>query len=176
MNKSELRKLFKTKRNTLDIDNLSEKIVNNLFELDVFINAKNICTYISFGNEINTQKILNLKNKNIYAPKIINDKIIMVKYNPNNLSQNKYSILEPINNEIYLPQEQDVIVVPALSCDKNFNRLGYGGGFYDEYLKNTNSVKVSLLPNALLSDNLPTEPHDKKIDIIITETDIFKQH
>lgn len=174
MNKSELRKFFKTKRNTLDVETLSEKIINNLFELDVFVNAKNICTYISFGNEINTKKILNLKNKNIYVPKITNDKIIMVKYTPNDLSPNKYGILEPNNNEIYLPQEQDVIIVPALSCDKNFNRLGYGGGFYDKYLKNTNSVKVSLLPNALLSDNLPNERHDKKIDIIITETNIFK--
>lgn len=174
MDKSELRKFFKTKRNSLDIDNLSEKIINNLFELDIFQHAQNICTYISFGNEINTQKILNLKNKNIYVPKIINDKIIMVKYTPNDLSPNKYNILEPNTNEIYIPQKEDVIIVPALSCDKNFNRLGYGGGFYDKYLKNTNSVKISLLPNALFSDNLPTEPHDEKVNIIITETNILK--
>lgn len=176
MIKTELRKKQKNIRNSLNIDFLSEKIINNLFSIQEFVSAKNVFTYISFGSEINTSRILKLTTKNIFVPKIIKDTMIMVKYDKNYLTKNKYGILEPINNIKILPAKNDVIIVPALACDKDFNRLGYGGGYYDRYLKNTNSVNIVLLPNDLLVEQVPNNIHDQKVDIIITENEIFKRH
>lgn len=174
MNKFELRKILKDKRKTLDMENLSDLIIEKLFLLNEFILAKNVFTYISFGHEVDTNKILNLKSKNIFVPKIINDRIIMLKYDENHLLKNKFGILEPENSTEILPNEKDVIIVPALSCDKNFFRLGYGGGYYDKFLKNINSVKVALLPQELFVEKLPSENHDVSVDYIITEQNVFK--
>ena len=48
------------------------------------------------------------------------------------LTINKYGIPEPISNTLRYP---DVILVPLLAFDKNLNRVGYGGGFYDRYIQ-----------------------------------------
>ena len=45
---------------------------------------------------------------------------------------NKYGIPEPISKEIKYP---DILLVPIVAFDKNLNRVGYGGGFYDRYIK-----------------------------------------
>ena len=45
---------------------------------------------------------------------------------------NKFGIPEPITNKIIYP---DILLVPLVAFDKNFNRIGYGGGFYDRYIK-----------------------------------------
>lgn len=176
MNKFELRKIQKNIRKSLNIKELSEKILDKLFALPEFVSAENIFTYISFGSEINTYRILNLKSKNIFVPKIIDNSMIMVKYDENHLVENKYGILEPLSNVQTLPTENDVIIVPALACDENFNRLGYGGGYYDKYLKNTNSVKIVLLPDRLFLNEIPADIYDQKVDIIITEGKIIKRH
>lgn len=173
MYKQDLRKAQKEIRKNLNLDFLSEKIVNNLFKLNDYKNAKNVFTYISLENEINTNRILNDKTKNIFIPKIKEQSLIMTKYDKNNLSKNRFGILELLTNENILPQKKDIIIIPALACDKFFDRLGYGGGYYDRYLKNTNGIKVVLIPEALLIDEIPTEKHDVKVDIIVTENNFY---
>lgn len=175
MNKTELRKIQKEKRANLNIDYLSDLIIDNFFVLTEFEKANNIFSYISFGNEVKTDRILKLNNKKIFVPKIIDLNMVMVEYNSENLIKNKYGILEPFSNIEKTPQKNDIIIVPALACDYSFNRLGYGGGYYDMYLKNTNSVKIALLPQKLLLNKIPVEEHDAKVDIIVTETSVYRK-
>ena len=56
----------------------------------------------------------------------------------NPLSINKYGIPEPISNKIIYP---DILLVPLLAFDEKLNRIGYGGGFYDRYIKRINKIK-----------------------------------
>ena len=49
------------------------------------------------------------------------------------LKINKYGIPEPVTKNIVYP---DVLLVPLVAFDKNLNRLGYGGGYYDRLIKN----------------------------------------
>ena len=176
MDKHDLRKIQKEKRSLINIQMLSELIIDNLFALKEFRATKNIFSYISISDEISTARILKLKTKNIFAPKIVDKNLVMAPFSPHNLHRNKYGILEPKSNEIVLPKQNDVIIVPALGCDFSYNRLGYGGGFYDRYLKNTNSVKIVLLPQELIMAEIPTEQHDVKVDIIVTESLVFRKH
>lgn len=176
MDKHDLRKIQKEKRSMLNIQLLSDLIVDNFFDLDEFKSAKNIFTYIPFGDEISTERILNLKSKKIYAPKIIGKNIVMAEYSPANLKRDKFGILEPVSDNIKVPHFDDIIIVPALGCDFSYNRLGYGGGFYDRYLKNTNGVKVVLIPQELLLAEVPNDINDVKVDIIVTESLAFRKH
>ena len=52
---------------------------------------------------------------------------------------NKFGIPEPITNKIIYP---DVLLVPLVAFDSKFNRLGYGGGFYDRYLKRIKKLRI----------------------------------
>lgn len=167
--KKEIRIYHKKLRNEINISDISEKILNKLFSLNEFIMSVNIFTYISMSEEIDTNPILKLTDKNIFVPKILSEKMIFTPYTPENLTVNKFGIKEPTGNTEITPTEKDIMLVPALACDKNFNRTGYGGGYYDRYLKNHKCIKIALLPDEFLLDEIHAEPHDIKVGFIITD-------
>ena len=175
MDKNELRKKYKEIRKALPLDKISSEIIENLFTFDKFLKAKRIFTYISTPFEVNTSAILNIKEKEIFVPKITGREMIMTKYSADNLVKNVYGIKEPKDAIETEPDENDVIIVPALSVDINGNRLGYGGGYYDSYLgKNDKAKKIVLIPKALICEIIPAEEYDIKVDYIISEKEIIK--
>ena len=68
-------------------------------------------------------------------------------------------------------QKFDLIIVPCLAFDKDHNRLGWGGGFYDRFLASQPSaVKIGVcFQNGLAEGGLPHSPHDIPLDRVITE-------
>ena len=88
---------------------------------------------------------------------------------------NKYGIPEPVNNNKVYP---DILLVPLVAFDKDLNRLGYGGGFYDRYIQKISKIKkvfkVGLAFSFQKLKNIPSNKYDKKLDLIITEKDIIK--
>ncbi|MDR3128626.1 MAG: hypothetical protein LBT99_04840 [Bifidobacteriaceae bacterium] len=77
--------------------------------------------------------------------------------------------------DIYLGY--NLYLIPCLAIDKNFNRLGRGGGFYDKLIKavkqNSNSCQIIACGwSWQIVNNLPIQLHDQKIDGFICETDI----
>jgi len=87
---------------------------------------------------------------------------------------NKLGIIEPTNLTNKLIPE--LIFVPMVGYDKNLNRLGYGGGFYDRYfeknLKLKKIIKIGLAFSFQRTNKIPIDKFDKKIDEIITEKKI----
>ena len=86
------------------------------------------------------------------------------------LTINKFGIPEPITNKIVYP---NILLVPMVAFDKNFNRIGYGGGFYDRYIKRISKIKkiytIGLAYNFQKVKKIPTNKYDIKLDFIITE-------
>ena len=86
------------------------------------------------------------------------------------LSINKYGIPEPISNKIKYP---DILLVPLVAFDKNFNRIGYGGGFYDRYIqkikKKKKIITIGLAYSFQKVKKIPINKYDIKLDFIITE-------
>ena len=85
------------------------------------------------------------------------------------LSINMYGIPEPTSNKILAPS---IFLVPLVAFDKNFNRIGYGGGFYDRYIKKIRKRKKVLTIGFAYSfqkvKKIPTSNYDIKLDFIIT--------
>ena len=83
---------------------------------------------------------------------------------------NRYGIPEPQKNNIVYP---DIILIPMVGFDKNLNRLGYGGGYYDriieKLMKKKKILKIGLAFSKQKIDNLPISKYDKKMDYIVTE-------
>lgn len=66
-----------------------------------------------------------------------------------------------------------VLLIPGLAFDTKGARLGRGKGFYDRYLSNFKGTSIALAYECQLVDELPEEEHDKKIDYLITEKNIY---
>ena len=86
------------------------------------------------------------------------------------LNINKYGIPEPITNKIIYP---DILLVPLVAYDENRNRIGYGGGYYDRYIKKIKKIKKVLTIGVAFSyqkvKKILIEKNDIKLDFIITE-------
>lgn len=177
--KKSLRKLYKEKREVLFkkglICKISDKICTHLNE--IFENAKNIMLFYPFGSELNILKTMEYnKDKNFYLPKCIGKELVAVPYKTGDrLILNKYNIKEPDTKPISDIAILDIIVTPALCADLNFNRLGYGGGYYDKFFANKKlkAQKIVVIPDEMLVEKLPCEDYDVKCDKIITESKVL---
>ena len=91
------------------------------------------------------------------------------------LSPTKFGLFEPNNTcPTLIPDEKTLCIVPAIAFDENGNRLGYGKGFYDRFLSNFMGASIGLTCSDLLVKQLPTDPHDTPVKIVITESEIIK--
>ena len=133
--------------------------------------------YYPYNHEVNVMPLLEKFEKSNYIislPKISkNSSMNFFVWSTNDpLNINKYGIPEPIANRMIFP---DVLLVPLVAYDKNFNRVGYGGGFYDRYIKRTKKIKNILTIGLAFSyqkvKKIPIEKNDVKLDLIITEKD-----
>ena len=87
------------------------------------------------------------------------------------LKINKYGIVEPTSSDKVYPK---ILFVPLVAFDRQLNRLGYGGGFYDRYLnKMKNVLKIGLAFSFQELKKIPINKHDKKLDFVITEREII---
>ena len=90
--------------------------------------------------------------------------------NKRSIDINKYGIPEPVSNKIVYP---DILLVPLVAFDKKLNRIGYGGGFYDRYLKRLKRIKKIITIGLAYSfqevKKIPINEYDIKLDFIITE-------
>ena len=91
------------------------------------------------------------------------------------LKVNKYGIPEPEIKSIVYP---DILLIPLVAFDKNLNRLGYGGGYYDRLIerlsKKKKIIKIGLAFSIQKVDKVPTNVYDKKLDYVVTNKYIVK--
>ena len=85
------------------------------------------------------------------------------------LKKGNYGILEPDNDKLVNKKDIDLLIVPIVSYDKDHNRLGYGGGYYDRYLKDYAGNVIGLAFTFQQVEKLPVERFDLPIKTIIDE-------
>lgn len=167
-NKITLRNKFKEIRKTLDMQSRSFALCELLRLHKIYLKSKNVLIFYPLNDEVDL-RILLTDDKNFYLPRVCGKNLDICPYSKGDeLVISKFNICEPCTNPIS-PSNLDLIVVPALACDKDNFRLGYGGGFYDRLLKNHPSIPtVTLIPEELLCEKLPIEEYDEKVDFVIS--------
>ena len=181
MNKSEIRnKIIKIRKKKFDKDlkiNLS-KIVSFL-KIDK-LNFEIIGGYYPSNYEIDDLDILDLlekKNFKVSLPIIKkNNQMNFYSWSRKDpLKLNKFGIPEPVSSEILYP---DILFVPLVAYDSSLNRLGYGGGYYDRYMKKLEKIKqvtkIGLAFSFQKVSSIPINQYDKRLDFIITEKEILR--
>jgi len=159
---------------------LSRQIQEYVFSLNSFKKAKYIYSYLDFGKEIATKDIIRScldMGKTVALPKVLGKEIIFYKYDEYvSLNRSKFGILEPSGLE-EIVKEAGFMLVPGLAFDKKMNRIGYGGGFYDQYLeKNKDIIKVALSYSFQIYEEIPSDFRDVPMDLIISPLGIYMEN
>ena len=182
MNKKEIRKIMSEKRNELSQSNVKEKsleIFKNLITIKNFCDAKQVLSYISIKNEVDTSEIINYcwsTGKNTASPKVMGPEMKFFYFSDyHDLVKGKFNVLEPQTNDKYIYNQEDVIIIPGLAFDTFGGRVGYGGGFYDKYLsKSSPLIKIALAYDFQITDTpIEVNYYDIKPDYIVTEKRII---
>ncbi len=176
MNKSEIRKKILIIRKQAKHKNLKLNFKHILKILrEKKVQGKIIGGYYPYNYELDIMKILNdfeKKNFLISLPKVRkNFKMDFFYWSVKEpLKINKYGIAEPISNKIVYP---NIFIVPLIAYDEKLYRIGYGGGYYDRYLKKIKKRKkvitIGLAYSFQKVKKIPINKHDIKLDFVITE-------
>ncbi len=191
--KEEIRKMALQRRNEEPLserEKKSQKIKERLFSLLEFQKAETILFYLNKEEEVKTMEAIRearkmgkrvavpFLNKREIIPSILEDEKKLVK--------GKFGILEPSNvilrhdRGICLPlikvEDIDMVIVPGAAFDREGNRIGFGAGYYDRFLRRLSSEvpKIGLAFSfQILNDELPHTENDISVDKVITEEEII---
>lgn len=144
MNKRDLRRKYKELRLNLSeeqIEELSLGIANNLLKLEIWnLDFYHLFLSIAEQKEVNTEYVLHIlqgKDKNIVVSKtdVINHRLDHFLLTDNTrIIKNRWNIPEPEGGIEISPEKLDLVFIPLLAFDKTGHRIGYGKGFYDQFL------------------------------------------
>ena len=186
MTKQELRNKYKLLRGNLsqtEVEALSSAIANQLLELAIWDKLHyHIFMPIKEHNEVETtfiKSILLNKKKKIVVSKsnfttvqmthfIIDKRTLFVK--------NKYSIFEPENGSQIASEKIEVVFVPLLAFDLHGNRVGFGKGFYDNFLAECNPevIKIGLSFFEAETQIDGVYKNDIQLDYCVTPTTLYR--
>lgn len=180
--KKDLRKEARDKRYHMEPsykDMVDYAIYSKFLNSDLFKNASSIFIYASVADEVDTREIIKSAielGKEVYVPVITDEEKRIMRpvrvYSTDDFIDGVYDI--PTSRSSYYIDNPDLTVVPGLAFDRDKNRVGYGGGYYDRFLNSNNTLSVGLFASIFETEkHIPTDENDHKLDYIITEKEIF---
>jgi 5-formyltetrahydrofolate cyclo-ligase len=155
----------------------SESIARKLKQLSFFKTAKTIHCYVSMNErrEVNTHPLIKgmiTSGKRVVVPVTDSEDGTLSHvelHSFDDLAANKWGVLEPVKNKGVDVAKIDLVIVPMVGGDENCNRIGYGRGFYDRFLKDVSCPKTGLCFEQNIIKKLPVEPFDIPLNKIVTE-------
>jgi len=141
--------------------------------------------YVEMPDEVMTLGMIERalkEEKRLCAPRILltEHRMILIEAQLKNgkvlLRRGAYGIYEPAGEKIIYPEDIDFVVAPGRAFDRSGRRLGRGMGYYDDFLKQLNSVVplCALAFDCQLLEEVPTDENDFPIDALITESNIYE--
>lgn len=177
MEKAEIRRKIRgLKSMLLESEKLSaaEEVFARLEQTAAFIMAERILMYHSLPDELSTHRFLDKwkSRKRFFLPRVNGVNLDILPYDESRLELGAFQIEEPTGTNTVSPGEIELVVVPAVAYDRAGNRLGRGKGFYDRLLASTKATKIGVAYEFQMVDSIPAEPHDVKMDIVISQSGI----
>ena len=182
--KNELRKRILKIRNNMskeDVEKNSRAITDRITSLDIYKQSKVVFIYMDFKNEVMTSNLIRhmlSEKKRVVIPytDTINTVLIPSEITREaDLKLNPFGYYEPKNISPVNIEEIELVIVPGVVFDKNLNRIGFGKGYYDKILNKLkpSAKKLAVAHEFQVLEIIPAEEHDVKMDMIITEKNIY---
>ncbi|MBI5142548.1 MAG: 5-formyltetrahydrofolate cyclo-ligase [Nitrospirae bacterium] len=188
VSKDAMRRDALSRRDAIPAEEKSAKdalIARNLVELDEYRDAGLILFYVSFRSEAATLELVMrtvADGKRVAVPKVFRAERMLRFYpidSPDELQPGYLGIPEPKADSAgeIDPADADMIVMPGAAFDRLGNRIGYGGGYYDKViaaLGRPMPTLVALAYDEQIFDAVPAEPHDQRVDMVVTESEVIR--
>jgi 5,10-methenyltetrahydrofolate synthetase len=162
---------------------LSGRIVATILDLPTYKNADVVLAYASFGAELQTDELLRRvlnDGKVLVLPRVEGGGLGLyeVRDLTSDLAPGKWGIREPEPDQCPAVDRGGVgfALIPGVAFDRGGRRLGYGGGFYDRLLAGGLPDGTPLVSGAFevqILDEVPTDPHDAPVDVVVTEREVY---
>ncbi len=172
-----------------------KKVTTNLLTSDVYKKSDNLLIFCSTHAEVDTHSIIKeslRQGKNVFCPKITDKKKFTMEFvkieSLNDLAQGAFGIYEPLLTGKSITYKNAIpstlIVLPGLCFDRNGNRLGYGAGYYDRFIKRFfESCEDDIMKSVAIGYHFQVTDEDFDIymdlydvpcDMIITDEEIIR--
>lgn len=175
MDKRELRRVIREKKRAMtqqDIITASARLAEKFYKTPQYKNAKTIYGYLPYNQEVRTVPILRqalLDGKKVAVPKVYGDEMRFIYMEDLEKTATGYAgIPEPIADEPIAHDPTALVLMPGLAFDRAGNRMGYGGGFYDQFLaQEPDHPTVALCYEFQLLPSVPREAFDVPVDVVL---------
>lgn len=174
----------------------SKEIIDKIIHLDCYRNAEALLVYVSFRSEVETGTLIEkalLDKKAVFAPVVSGREMEFFRItSPGELKSGYQGIPEPAQEmkasyKTWMRQREaastkTLLCMPGAAFDRERNRIGYGGGYYDRYLSALSKEPVmqsgkiesaALAFSCQIFTKIPCEPHDLRPERIVTEREIL---
>jgi 5-formyltetrahydrofolate cyclo-ligase len=159
----------------------SRQACRNLISTEQFQNASIIMLYLSLPHEVDTSDAILYAwqlGKTVAVPKISWQQRHMIPVRINSLdtgfSTGAWGLRNPLTG-VPIPFGQiDLVVAPALGFDRQGNRLGRGGSFYDRFFANKDltASRCGLAFAEQVLESIPTTASDEPVDFLVTDEEV----
>lgn len=176
MNKEEIRNRVKARKSLLTAAEkraAAYEVFRRLEQSAAFALSENILLYHSLPDELPTREFLDkwAERKHFFLPRVNGVNLDILPYDRSRMALGAFHIEEPQGDDVADISQIEMVVVPAVAYDRRGNRVGRGKGYYDRLLSSTRAAKVGVgFDFQLLDEEIPSEPHDVAVDMVITES------
>jgi 5-formyltetrahydrofolate cyclo-ligase len=170
MTKKDLRKHMKEMRDVMDqaILQKENKVILSKLEKDPhFKSASLVAIFYPMVHEVNLMTLVG--QRRIAFPKIINQALHFIEYEPmQTFAKSAFGVMEPTEGKI-VDQDIDYMIVPALAISKSGYRIGYGKGYYDQFLSQVRPKHVvGVIYGFQEVETFEIQEHDQRLDTYYT--------
>ncbi len=174
MDKTEIRRGMRERNRSMDEKGrqaAASRIFGRVENLELFRKAHTVALFSALKDEPATDDVLQrwALQRRIVLPRVEGEDMEFYDYRPEQMAGGSFGIMEPQQGTPCDPAEIDLIIVPGVAFTPSGCRLGRGRGYYDKYLsrKDFRAAKIGVCYLHQLVDELPTEPHDVKMDCVV---------
>lgn len=184
MTKSELRSTVLNKRRMISADikaHLDMQIFERAHKHPSFQLCKSVHLYRSTTSEVETSPFFEYAwsvGKDVYVP-VADESRNVLKHvrvtRSTKWKKNFFGIHEPVIDDATEQVEDEffasgtAVFVPVVAFDPHGNRIGYGKGYYDRFLKNVRASSIGLAYECQKLQIISVDPHDVQLSCVATE-------
>jgi 5-formyltetrahydrofolate cyclo-ligase len=154
---------------------MASRVESRLMELPAVDQARTVLLFYAFGSEVPTKGLILrllergrrvllpfLEASTMEAAELRSDQILV---------STSYGPKEPPERVPVDPGEVDAVITPGLGFDRSGYRIGYGGGYYDQYLRRLgpHATRIGIGFHAQLIQRVPHGPRDERLDWVVTD-------
>ena len=171
MKKEDIRRSIKLQTRSLSEQRRVQESLAVVEQLRYIIGCrapKVVALFAPLWDEVQLQELADCLSCRVVLPRVEGDDMEFYDYSPTNLKEGAFGIMEPQGCTPCPACDIDLMVVPGVAFTKEGERLGRGKGFYDRYLSREGfrGFCIGVGYKHQLLDSLPTEPHDRQMDMV----------